>query len=149
MGAVRMASTQETKSSRGIPAQDFIENVPEYCKAFGDTQSVISAQQEMYRSSVCDHFPTLLSLVLSQQVQVYGEPDGAASKRGGLEENRDREIAEHAQTAYRTEGCRRGKPANPLPAGELLVRERRHPHHSRLEGVPVAGGECDAGVHIR
>merc|ERR1712070_1311646 len=48
MGAVRMASTQETKSSRGIPAQDFIENVPEYCKAFGDAQSVISAQQEMY-----------------------------------------------------------------------------------------------------
>merc|ERR1711967_34386 len=48
MGAVRMASTQETKSSRGIPAQDFIENVPEYCKAFGDAQSVISTQQEMY-----------------------------------------------------------------------------------------------------
>merc|ERR1712070_450347 len=38
----------EEKSSRGIPAQDFIEDVTEYCKAFGDSQQVITAQQEMY-----------------------------------------------------------------------------------------------------
>merc|ERR1719310_2682905 len=45
-----MASLVETpkESSRGIPAQEFIENVPEYCKAFGDAQAVITAQQEMY-----------------------------------------------------------------------------------------------------
>jgi len=36
------------KSSRGIPEQEFIESVADYLKAFGDAQSVISAQQEMY-----------------------------------------------------------------------------------------------------
>merc|ERR1712070_763763 len=44
--ALRMAS--EAEPSRGIPAQDFIENVSEYCKAFGNSQSVIATQQEMY-----------------------------------------------------------------------------------------------------
>jgi len=51
MGAEKrsaMAAIEEKKSSRGIPAQEFIENVPEYCKAFGDSQQVITAQQEMY-----------------------------------------------------------------------------------------------------
>merc|ERR1711907_389651 len=38
----------EGKNTRGIPPQEFIDNVAEYCKAFGNAQSVISTQQEMY-----------------------------------------------------------------------------------------------------
>merc|ERR1712072_646075 len=38
----------DPSNPRGIPPQEFIENVGEYCKAFGDAQSVISTQQEMY-----------------------------------------------------------------------------------------------------
>merc|ERR1712205_209048 len=48
MGKLDNGVGGDEKSTRGIPPQDFIENVPEYCKAFGDAQSVISTQQEMY-----------------------------------------------------------------------------------------------------
>merc|ERR1711959_414356 len=46
--AAQPSEAENKDSTRGIPAQDFIEDVPEYCKAFGDAQSVISTQQEMY-----------------------------------------------------------------------------------------------------
>merc|ERR1711907_696317 len=38
----------EGKNTRGIPPQEFIDNVAEYCKAFGNAESVITTQQEMY-----------------------------------------------------------------------------------------------------
>merc|ERR1711939_755901 len=38
----------DPSNPRGIPPQEFIENVGEYCKAFGTNESVISTQQEMY-----------------------------------------------------------------------------------------------------
>merc|ERR1712100_395392 len=48
MGSFSMSIAAVTTSTRGIPPQEFIENVPEYCKAFGDAKAVITAQQEMY-----------------------------------------------------------------------------------------------------
>merc|ERR1712072_1493344 len=38
----------DPSNPRGIPPQEFIENVGEYCKALGTNESVISTQQEMY-----------------------------------------------------------------------------------------------------
>merc|ERR1712166_35711 len=45
---VSMEGAVDTKANRGIPEQEFIENVAEHCKAFGAAQSVITNQQEMY-----------------------------------------------------------------------------------------------------
>jgi len=49
MGTTKMSVVVEkTASSRGIPEQEFIEDVADYAKAFGDNNSAINPQREMY-----------------------------------------------------------------------------------------------------
>merc|ERR1711907_85423 len=67
----------ERKSSRGIPPQEFIENVPEYTKAFGDAQAVITAQQEMY------------SKYKFMEAQMAQHRNAVAGKRAEIEKSLD------------------------------------------------------------